>query len=64
MPNMSYCRFRNTLKDLQDCQNALFDNDVLSPEEGKAAHELIAMCREIADEGIEVHIEKEEENAQ
>jgi len=34
---------------------------VLSPEEGKAAHKLIAMCREIADEGIEVHIEKEEE---
>ena len=25
MGNMSYCRFENTLADLQDCQQALFN---------------------------------------
>lgn len=25
MPNMSYCRFRNTLRDLQDCASTIED---------------------------------------
>jgi hypothetical protein len=28
MPNMSYCRFENTARALQDCVNALQDNEV------------------------------------
>jgi hypothetical protein len=53
---MSYCRFENTLRDLQDCQNALEEisyTDGLSPlslSEQVAARQLITLCRKIADE--------------
>ena len=30
MPNMSYCRFENTAKDMRDCINAIEDRDVYS----------------------------------
>jgi len=51
MSNMSYCRFQNTLPDLQDCEDALFriSLDDLSEEERHAAEELIKLCRVIAD---------------
>lgn len=54
MSNMSYCRFRNTLSDLRDCQNNLDDTDDLSREERRARWELIKLCRDIAEdcEGI------------
>ena len=58
MSNMSYCRFRNTLKALQDCDDALSnenmelqtdDNeDGLSGEEHRAKEELIELCKDIA----------------
>ena len=44
MPNMSYCRFRNTLADLRDCREALDNRPALSEEEGQAARELIQLC--------------------
>jgi hypothetical protein len=47
MSNMSYCRFRNTLQDLQDCLDSMDDND-LSPEEEKAKTRLIRLCERIA----------------
>lgn len=47
MSNMSYCRFINTLQDLSDCYDNLWDND-LSPEEQEARQRLIKMCHEIA----------------
>ena len=28
MPNMSYCRFENTVKDMNDCLNAIEDREV------------------------------------
>ena len=28
MPNMSYCRFENTVNDMQDCLNAIEDREV------------------------------------
>jgi hypothetical protein len=47
MPNMSYCRFENTARALQDCVNALQDNEVekLSTYEvnGLADLQLLAM---------------------
>lgn len=46
MSNMSYCRFRNTLLDLQDCEEHLYDED-LSPEEEKARKKLIVLCSNI-----------------
>ena len=48
MANMSYCRFRNTLEDLQDCDEHLYDDD-LSIEEKQAREELINLSREITE---------------
>jgi hypothetical protein len=47
MPNMSYCRFRNTLNDLKDCQYN-FDS-IESIEELVAAKRLLKVCQEIVD---------------
>lgn len=49
--NMSYRRFRNTLKDLQDCYNYM--EDVLeeySDEEVLAREKLIRLCENIVDD--------------
>ena len=54
MANMSYCRFQNTLKDLEDC----YDDDNmgewnvgnLSDEEKEARLSLIRLCSTIAHE--------------
>lgn len=53
MSNMGYCKFRNTLLDLQDCTYTLYDlggniSD-LDEEEQTAARALIRLCCEIAD---------------
>lgn len=54
MSNMSYCRFRNTVRDLRDCQQALSEmGDVqkeLSEEEFAAAKRLLRVCRDLADD--------------
>lgn len=46
MSNMSYCRFRNTIKDLQDC----YDNvdDRRGHDEEKAFRQLVKLCCDIA----------------
>ena len=51
MSNMSYCRFENTLADLNDCKNALDENgfEHLSDDELKAAKRLIRSCQYIAE---------------
>jgi hypothetical protein len=63
MSNMSYCRFRNTLRDLNDCRGHLDDMPfnqeatdedkemgMLSREETSARTSLIKLCILIADE--------------
>lgn len=50
MANMGYARFRNTLKDLKDCQSFLWDK-LDSEEEQEARARLVEICREIAEEG-------------
>ena len=52
MSNMSYCRFENTSKDLQDCYDSLTDKgmDDLSESERKCCKELISLCADIVDE--------------
>ena len=54
MSNMSYCRFENTLADLQDCQQALNSiyEDVaeMSRYEKNSVVELVALCKQISDE--------------
>ena len=50
---MSYCRFRNTLGDLQDCVSALNEVTVgaeeLSFDEKRAAKSMLQVCREYID---------------
>lgn len=48
MSNMSYCRFQNTLLDLQDVAEHL--NEKLSGEEERAKNRLIDLCRDIIEE--------------
>lgn len=52
MSNMSYCRFENTVRDLNDCQRAIEemlagDGDALSDDELAAAKCLVETCSEI-----------------
>jgi hypothetical protein len=53
--NMSYCRFRNTLIALRECEESFSDTmnnplDELSEDEKKAAKSLIKLCRRFADD--------------
>lgn len=53
MSNMSYCRFENTLTDLQDCEEALQELGSLAElneSESEYAKELIRTCVNIAKE--------------
>ena len=57
MANMVYCRFRNTLLDLQDCHRALdgmgdYKED-LDEDELEAALELFRLCELLADDYLE-----------
>ena len=52
MANMSYCRFRNTLPDLQDCYENMDEMD-LDEEEFRARIRLIELCCLIANEFAE-----------
>lgn len=49
MSNMGYCRFRNTLEDLHDC-NSHMDDELDSEDEVKARRKLIDLCQEIAND--------------
>lgn len=63
--NMSYCRFENTLSDLNDCESALDDfvnndeNSISSERERSKAKQLIELCRYIADNYSEEDIERQ-----
>ena len=48
MGNMAYCRFENTLADLEDCQDNF--NRVESIEEAQAAIDLYRLCCTIAND--------------
>jgi hypothetical protein len=47
--NMSYCRWENTLADLEDCYDNIEDDHDLSEEEAKARQKTIALCVRIAE---------------
>ena len=53
MSNMSYCRFHNTRLDLEDCIEALRNEECLSSDEAKAGRHLfddfLSFCK---DQGI------------
>lgn len=48
MSNMSYCRFENTLADLEDCLDHI--GDELSDTEEYARQRLVEVCRMIIEE--------------
>lgn len=54
MGNLSYCRFENTLRDLSDCEDALFEKGLegLSEAELEAAKRLIELCADIVSSHI------------
>ena len=58
MPNMSYCRFENTVMDIRDCINAIEerDTDELSSYEVNALSEFLDLAREITN--LEYEIEQ------
>ncbi len=59
MSNMGYCRFENTVEDLDDCYEHF--GDQLSPEEDRARKRMMRICKDIiADYGEEE--QKEEQN--
>ena len=53
MANMSYCRFQNTLSDLEDCAENMGDNATLSESERRAMVRLIKLCGQIAADYID-----------
>ena len=48
MPNMSYCRYENTLSDLRDCYENLEESEGLSETEKESRERLIRLCVDIA----------------
>lgn len=53
MSNMSYCRFDNTLSDMNDCLNALEDRDISSDSERRKASKMLnTICKFLESEGI------------
>lgn len=74
MANMSYCRFHNTLSDLNDCESALDsfinndENTISSKEERSKAKKLIELCVYIAEnytaEDIDVYAKRYDEEAE
>ena len=51
MPNMSYCRFENTARDLRDCVEAINNNETedLNNYERGGLEELLILSKEIVD---------------
>ena len=58
--NMSYCRFENTFRDLEDCVDALVDNEDLSEREANFAHRMRNLCEEYLDAYEEWQSNREE----
>ena len=58
MPNMSYCRFENTAKDMQDCIYAIEERDVydFSDYELRGFKEVFELAQEIVN--MEPEIER------
>ncbi len=49
MSNMAYCRFENTVTDVEDCYNNMEEVD-LSDSEYRKRQKLISLCIDIATE--------------
>ena len=61
MANMSYCRFQNTARDLDDCLEHINDED-MSKDERRARARLISLCEKILAEQMELEEEPKDES--
>jgi hypothetical protein len=59
MANMSYCRFENTFRDLEDCSINL--NNVSSESEKRYREKLVELCKEIVEEYEFVKLNEDED---
>jgi len=50
MGNMSYCRFHNTVGDMEDCIDHLDDDDEISEAEASERTHFIELCRQVAED--------------
>lgn len=51
MTNMDYCRFQNTVQDLEYCYEHITDRpSSMSEEEDRARQRLIKICKDIVEE--------------
>jgi len=69
MANMSYCRFENTTRDIEDCLNAIeygeVSADELSQYEANALRDFVSLAKEIVsfeDQINDILTEYNEEN--
>ncbi len=53
MSNMNYCKYRNTLNVLRDCQYTINDIVDNNEDEERARQKLLDLCIEIAEEFLE-----------
>ena len=60
MPNMSYCRFENTYRDLMDCYHNM-ENSIYNDREIRYKKQLIDLCAQIADQYTDFVFEEDEE---
>jgi len=60
---MSYCRFQNTSKDLNDCLENINDNG-MSEDELEARNSLIETCKQIVEDASEMSKEDLEEDVE
>ena len=49
MANMGYCRFENTVRDLEDCYNHMDDDNLSDTEKNKRA-QMIDLCKNISND--------------
>lgn len=50
MENKNYCKFKNTLKNMEECLNALEKREEMSREEQKTAKEMFIKILEFCEE--------------
>jgi hypothetical protein len=60
MANMGYCRFHNTVQDMEDCMEYLYDTD-LSTAEMRERKRFIELCQEVAEEFSDGYFNDEED---
>ena len=60
MPNMSYCRFENTYRDLVDCYENI--NNDKSESEERYMHRLVDVCRDILEEYELIKMSEDDED--